>query len=275
MTVPQQVNLFEYSPCTNRLALYSSVKDSFNNYLPSPSNIERTNTGLWRHSWRSYYLESLPFEKSQKKDIKTAQIICAECKKPLVKSFLNVFQMPSEGWMELVECWSCHKDEFAVVTPDAMQAQPGNMLLGVDEVIIHKDDMAPCDCLLLVSMEGQNALFDLETILIDGLDTSIGTVLKKTLLSLYEMHGSWIYNFTCDQDSFYIWLASWNVIVGSQISDLLPALKIGYSVQLPNTLSTKKSCSFKRIRSIKNFLENSVILEQFTWNGCQWKMLHL
>lgn len=50
------------------------------------------------------------------------KISCKCCSKALIND-VKAIQLPSTGWMDLLDCWSCHQDEFAVVT--------GNLIHGV------------------------------------------------------------------------------------------------------------------------------------------------
>lgn len=51
------------------------------------------------------------------------KISCKSCKKILLEK-VKAIPLPSTGWMDLLDCWSCHQDEFAVVT--------GNLVHGVE-----------------------------------------------------------------------------------------------------------------------------------------------
>lgn len=67
-----------------------------------------------------------------------AQLVCPRCGEHLSRRALQLLPLPDAHWQELVDCWSCHRSEFAVVTTrlswdgptGQLLPQPASALLG-------------------------------------------------------------------------------------------------------------------------------------------------
>ena len=97
-------------------------------------------------------------------------------------TMLKIKYMPSEHWLELVECWSCHRDEFANIVKNTAEisAVPGCLLVGTDYYLLNKEDIKQCTC--MIYEEGAGGIkIDKDDILLDGKSTSFESVLYELL----------------------------------------------------------------------------------------------
>jgi hypothetical protein len=53
--------------------------------------------------------------------------------------------LPSEDWLELTDCWICHKDDTAHfyerIIKEGIQPMQGRLYNGTSHVMVHTDDM--------------------------------------------------------------------------------------------------------------------------------------
>lgn len=76
---------------------------------------------------------------------------CILCSRPL--TLLNnkddatiVKNLPSEGWLDLVDCWSCHDNEFSAIAEKAvLEPAPGIVLSGISYYYVFGRDYAQND----------------------------------------------------------------------------------------------------------------------------------
>lgn len=104
------------------------------------------------------------------------KLACASCDAPLLQcpssKFITFKDLPNEHWLELLDCWSCHDNEFAPIAQRALSNDacpehehahnhnhghsyhhslshsghgyilppPGKIYLGLDHLLLHDDD---------------------------------------------------------------------------------------------------------------------------------------
>lgn len=86
-----------------------------------------------------------------------SNILCSNCHHSLLVSpskMVETKPLPSHGWMELVECWSCHENEFASIAEKPLVAQqdPHQLLPAIGSSILFYQNshmVVPLDLLLL------------------------------------------------------------------------------------------------------------------------------
>ncbi|KAL6122814.1 hypothetical protein NUSPORA_00072 [Nucleospora cyclopteri] len=66
----------------------------------------------------------------QVKNYKRAEIGKIECKHGKDMEITRFNQLPNEGWEELVDCWSCHKNEFKSLKLEKIKIVKNRVLLG-------------------------------------------------------------------------------------------------------------------------------------------------
>jgi len=186
----------------------------------------------------------------------STKISCSNCtfssilRKP--EEPLVVKDLPSSFWMELVDCWSCHKSEFAGLTEKVQMSRNGSMILpkpgnvhcGLGFLLFHHADLhlkcPNCSKKLgtLVDdtvkvykhsirlMNGQEILNEIDPLRILGAE----------MYERMEAHGS--FNFSVISDSsemepINLRLINWNLLVGEPDS-LKPSIKVSTIPQGPS-----------------------------------------
>ena len=71
------------------------------------------------------------------------EIGCKDCSKVVVdssrkKQISSYEKMPKEDWKELIDCWSCHNDEFGYYSSIAQKFRDTAVYVGIDYVIFGK-----------------------------------------------------------------------------------------------------------------------------------------
>ncbi|ORX88779.1 hypothetical protein K493DRAFT_341072, partial [Basidiobolus meristosporus CBS 931.73] len=83
-----------------------------------------------------------PLSASELRAVNT--IKCGFCEHPLTKEG-NVFQktldLPSEHWLELVDCWMCHQDDYKQVQKGEITARTGTLLVGNTYLLVSSEDL--------------------------------------------------------------------------------------------------------------------------------------
>ncbi|PJF18306.1 hypothetical protein PSACC_01848 [Paramicrosporidium saccamoebae] len=147
-----------FLPNLNRLAVISkpdSTTPQEFTQLVKPSTVEIRNE---REHWTcrnvnipKLHVERLPVRLASNVD----SLECHSCKTTVSKGVLQVKELPGNYWMDLIDCWSCHQSEFAVVTEKLAFSQDGHEILPKTGQILHRgmfllaslQDLAPCACL--------------------------------------------------------------------------------------------------------------------------------
>lgn len=112
---------------------YSRREDTLQNILKNQHKIYRENeyviirTGKLLESPEIDSLEmkiNSEYEERMKRSLKVISCLCG-CSKKEVKSILR---LPSDGWEELVDMWSCHNREFSHLTEQEMRPKKEGVL---------------------------------------------------------------------------------------------------------------------------------------------------
>ena len=66
---------------------------------------------------------------------KFVSLKCSECNSHLLNERIDdiswkIYDLPSDDWLELRECWVCHEDQFKEFTRKNIEAQLGSCLIG-------------------------------------------------------------------------------------------------------------------------------------------------
>lgn len=176
---------------------------------------------------------------------KIASSECTVCEQPLITleliGTLLFKDLPSNYWMELIDCWSCHKSEFAVITnkvnfseeKPAVQQQilpaSGVAHVGLDGIIFHKDDLAHfCNGQALgdhhVKVNKHSIRFKGEADIgpVDSVSLLVG-ILHESM----EAHGSHSFIISCFDQSVGLKVLNWSVsLLDSVVDELRHAVKV-------------------------------------------------
>lgn len=66
------------------------------------------------------------------------------CKHNKLIEYTSLNYLPSEDWQELIECWSCHNNEFASVKNLNIKVRPKGILVSSFFLLINNKDMPTC-----------------------------------------------------------------------------------------------------------------------------------
>lgn len=199
------------------------------------------------------------------------EIRCRHCHSALLTtmdtdSMLKIKYMPSEHWLELVECWSCHRDEFANIVKNTAEisAVPGCLLVGTDYYLLNKEDVKQCTC--MIYEEGAGGIkIDKDDILLDGKSTSFESVLYELLRSLIDAHGSWKFYFRTDEDGMLgipLWVVAWDIWCAEGEGELRRAMKVTMCNKADDAFETRFE-SVQKINKIKELINSKRIDEEF------------
>jgi len=176
---------------------------------------------------------------------------CSSCSAELVHAVgLKFKDLPSTYWMDLVDCWSCHRSEFAGVTNNLSQQSasdlilpgPGSAHIGLDFILLHKENVGDVStkCSLCGEMIGQpigsshlKLLKHAIAIQIEnGSRIAPPSPLQLLFSRLHEaMESNAVQNFTIHQDSttecVNISVLNWTMLsMTEDLSQICPAVKI-------------------------------------------------
>ncbi|KAI9142998.1 ubiquitin-conjugating enzyme E2-binding protein [Paraphysoderma sedebokerense] len=185
-----------------------------------------------------------------------ASIKCAFCKQDLLaraetpKSktvpsknlFKKVSALPSESWMELVDCWICHEDATTRIPRTEVLAQPDILLVGHSYLLVHEQNVIFGNICFSPDVGDMTRGMDNLGIFDDNVGTSEGDSSKS-------------------KDEKKILLSRWLPIncsnCGVVIGDGIP------SVSQNNThlLSQSNKSPFQSIRLYKYLLDNTISMD--------------
>ena len=204
---------FEYLPRLRTLNCFIEPGETYEYDRPADRKTENTLT------WRNVNLE---LKQRHEFTLHSGHhtIRCLNCKDTLIDKHLEVKLLPCENWMELVDCWSCHKDEFAGVAKSSLSPLPESILLGTDHFLVNPEDLSACKC------HRNSNRIDLETVVIDGQSPGLESIIYAYLFELIEVHGESRYTFTDQSTSVSLHVLAWDLWAGNSISSLSPAMKI-------------------------------------------------
>ncbi|KAF9764826.1 hypothetical protein NGRA_0244 [Nosema granulosis] len=67
-----------------------------------------------------------------------------KCQHGIDIEYASINTLPSEGWEELIECWSCHNNEFKSMLDLTIKPRPKGILLSHLYIILNDNDMPEC-----------------------------------------------------------------------------------------------------------------------------------
>ncbi|KAG9299506.1 hypothetical protein G9A89_020677 [Geosiphon pyriformis] len=70
-------------------------------------------------------------------------ILCSFCKASLVKpnAFLKMMDLPSEHWLELIDCWMCHQEDYQQVQLGEFITKENVGMVGNTYIFVHPKDV--------------------------------------------------------------------------------------------------------------------------------------
>lgn len=174
---------------------------------------------------------------------------------------LKIKYMPSEHWLEMVECWSCHRDEFANIVKDTTEisAVPGCLLVGTGYCLLDKNDFKSCTC--MIHEEITNGIkIDRDDVLLDGIGMSFESILYELLKSLIDAHGSWRVYFRTDDDDddivgIPLWIVAWDIWCAEGEGELRRAMKVRLCHDVDDASETRFE-SIQKINKIKRLIDS-------------------
>ena len=70
-------------------------------------------------------------------------ILCGYCKEPLIEknALKKILDMPSEHWVELIDCWMCHQENYKHAKIGDILAQENVGLVGNNYFLVHPNNI--------------------------------------------------------------------------------------------------------------------------------------
>lgn len=208
------------------------------------------------------------------------RIACRHCSSAICADRqFTVKQLPSEHWTELVECWSCHRDEFAGVSQQ-IEARASCILEGVDHVLLHADDVKDRQCKCRLFTEGSSTMrLDKDDICVGSFEWTFEACFAASLKALIDAHGGWKFFFaTPEGDEFIlVWVAAWDMLYAEGAAMLRPALKVAFSEtrqSADDTFETRLE-SPGRLQKIKRLFHSASTTEPISMDGQDYLLCYL
>lgn len=159
----------------------------------------------------------------------TCSTHCIHCSTQITPT-LTLSRLPSTYWQELVDCWSCHEQEFACNRFDLAPSKD-RMLIG-DTLWVHK--MNVVDCCVERKCDDFYQL-ELDSVYLQDGDTKVFFDFEKNVakefLDLVDAHAS--YRFLIHQIGtkipfLKVWLVNWQAVLFFS-EKTVPIVKVLYS----------------------------------------------
>lgn len=176
---------------------------------------------------------------------KISSIECSSCGQKLLKnSPLLMKDLPSTYWMELVDCWSCHQSEFAVITTKVKQGtsaastdiilpKQGTVHNGLDFLLVSLEDLEPHDCVIEETVDAScKRLMKHAATVVDENGTIFGPCspmqcLVQRLYEIMQAHTTQSFLLTNDKVRLMFEIINWDVLSFDPINGILsPAIKV-------------------------------------------------
>lgn len=169
---------------------------------------------------------------------KPSCIKCSNCFSQLSASNSRFKQLPSEHWSELVDCWSCHRQEFAGVVshlPATNQFVPSDLssvfysqfyfsllfneqtMRCVDDVCVHCKE---CD--FLVGSKKENGLVNISVTRTTD-SPGVQCLLARKMIDLMLAHSSFSFKIN---DCLLLKMINWTTMLSSKNNGMLKAVVI-------------------------------------------------
>ena len=166
------------------------------------------------------------------------KIECNACSSTLLSSKLEWKDLPGEGWRDMVDCWSCHDNEFLTAkTFQIMLPLPGIGFVGDDYLIMNEADLVSghCDCGELIATREEQHHWRIQKFRLKGF--ALDTILCERIWHLIHYEAS--YNFLFG-NSVWICVVSWKnayMICDDHVSKSVNprnGIKLKWSIEKPN-----------------------------------------
>ncbi len=156
---------------------------------------------------------------------------CKNCGAQLISHSAQFKCLPSEYWDELLDSWSCHRQEFAGITkdlPDPLKLSPSDsctvlysthhFLMKVNDNFIVTEDIAKCvKCLYTLGCTSKTDVVDipvLRTRSSPGVQKYISWRIYETM----QAHSSFYF---CINQQLHLHLINWSCFISTRNSDCL------------------------------------------------------
>lgn len=163
--------------------------------------------------------------------LKKISLECGGCGTELSLHATNFKPLPSEYWGELIDCWSCHRQEFAGITKDlsdSLKLYPCNsftilysqyhFLIKLNDNFILTEGVAKCSS----CFHTLGGIVHSDVVLVSILRTRASPGLQKfishKILDAMQAHSSFSF---CINQRLYLQLVNWTSLVSSRNSDAL------------------------------------------------------
>lgn len=160
------------------------------------------------------YSWEIPFQDSLNEE--SCYLGCFECGNTLIRD-LRVLNAPAENWKELLDCWTCHKESFAVSTQAiGLRPKEGVAFRTSDSLIVKSKNFicAFCNAQIGVFDGADNVNFYISKITLNGRHRTSERVLIDKLKAAKDLHS--VHSFqVVDMKgrSFGLKVSSWDSII--------------------------------------------------------------
>lgn len=100
---------------------------------PSSSNVSKDRFETFKNVTLETNTHTIPFKLPPRID----GFSCI-CGFRLTERSLQIKELPGKYWMELVDCWSCHRNEFSPITQKLDYTTDGSEILGKSGIALHR-----------------------------------------------------------------------------------------------------------------------------------------
>lgn len=142
-----------------------------------------------------------------------------KCCGTILSEQIKVIKAPDEHWRELLDCWTCHKESFAVATHASSLMPKDGIAFLINDSILIKTDLTKCPvCSEQVGAQESAGFvkFFVSKLTINGKNLNSEQVLVEKLKMAYELYSGHSFRI-CDSkgNSFGLEVTSWDSILFS------------------------------------------------------------
>lgn len=159
-------------------------------------------------------------EAPSKKPLDTEQTLCCATCKTVLCEGLKVVETPIDNWRELLDCWACHKETFAITTgSSSLQPKDGVAFMTCGSLIVNANTLCskPCcpSCAEPLGFEDEAGYIHLfrSKVSLNGASVSSEQVLTSQLEALKDTQS--LHSFRiCNQkdEGFGLRVVSWDAV---------------------------------------------------------------
>lgn len=99
-----------------------------------------------RLSGVSVYTVVIPGVSVEKQDFSLIRLGEISCRHGEKINYKSINRLPQEGWQELIDCWSCHNNEFQSMLNLKMRPRQMGILTSNFYLVAHEGMLPPCCC---------------------------------------------------------------------------------------------------------------------------------